>query len=226
MPNIYQQIMGQELGDVFWALVCEVHSLSRLYDDSWHLFGDGSENRVLMLNKAAPAFFHRVQITFERELMLGICRTTDPVSTGSKENLTVLRLEHLVEQKAVGSGKVVKVRAEAASIASDFARDWRNRWLAHKDLELSVEAPSATPLSAATLGKIDAALTAVDDVLKSVSSAFKSSDSGFRGITQFGGSASLIRVIDEGLRARDQSTARIQAGSATEDDLAHFHTKP
>lgn len=203
MPNIYQQIMGQELGDVFWALVCEVHSLSRLYDDSWHLFGDGSESRVLMLNKAAPAFFHRVQTTFERELMLGICRATDPARTGDKENLTVLRLECLVEQKAVGAGKLVKVRAEAASVASNFARDWRNRWLAHKDLELSVEAPSARPLSAATLGKIDVALTALDDVLKSVSSAFNGNSAGFRRITQYGGSASLIRVIDKGLRALD-----------------------
>lgn len=59
MANVYQQIMGQELGDIFWALVCEVHSLSRQYDDSGYLFGDGSENRVLTMNKAAPAFFHR-----------------------------------------------------------------------------------------------------------------------------------------------------------------------
>jgi hypothetical protein len=222
MPNIYQEIMGQELGDVFWALVCEVRSLSHLYDDSWHLFGDGSESRVLMLNKAAPAFFQRVQITFERELMLGICRITDPVRTGMKKNLTVLQLEQLLEQRPPESVKAVRVRAKAASDASTFARDWRNRWLAHKDLELSVEAPSARPLSAATLGKIDAALTAVDDVLKSVSSAFKRSDSGFRGNHGFGGSASLIQVIEEGLRARDQRTARIEAGSATEDDLAHF----
>ena len=222
MANPYKQIMGDELADVFWALGNEVHFLSRLYDDSRHLFGDGSENRVRMMNKAAPAFFHRVQITFERELMLGICRVTDPVSTGNKENLTVLRLDQMLEQCSVGLRKGVKVRAESARVASEFARDWRNRWLAHKDLELSVEAPSARPLSAATLGKIDVALTALDDVLKSVSTVFNGNGAGFRGITQYGGSASLIRVIDEGLRARDQRTARIQAGSATEDDLAHF----
>jgi len=171
-----------------------------------------------MLNKAAPAFFYRVQITFERELMLGVCRITDPVRTGKKENLTVLQLEQLLEQRPPELIKAVRVRAKAASDASAFARDWRNRWLAHKDLELSVEAPSAAPLLAATLGKIDAALTAVDDVLKSVSSAFKSSTSGFRGIAEFGGSTSLIRVIDEGLRARDQRTAQIQAGN----DLAYL----
>ena len=64
------------------------------------------------------------------------------------------------------------------------------------------------------------AIKALDDVLKSVLSAFKFDGAGYRGVTQFGGSSSLISVIDEGLRAREMRTDRIDAGLATEDDFA------
>lgn len=139
-----------------------------------------------------------------------------------KDNLTVNRLAGLVEKKLPGFGSRISDRADFAKAASDFARDWRNRWHAHKDLDLSIGSPLVKPLSDATLGKIDTALTAIDDVLKSVSSAFQGSSDGFRRIAEFGGSTSLIRVIDEGLRVLDQRTTRIQAGNATEDDLVHL----
>ena len=214
MPNqhmqFYENIMGQELSQVFWKLTNKFYNLSFLYDDCTHLFGEQSAARVDMLNKTAPAFFCRVQIVFEQELMLGICRATDPVKTGKSNNLTVLRLATLVEQSLIGKSDGIDILAKSARDASEFARDWRNKRIAHNDFELSINAPSAKLLPDATLGKIDISLAALDKVLVATLSAFDCQVGSFRGTKQFGGSASLISIIDDGLRGRDLRNAEFK----------------
>src|SRR5260221_2506744 len=218
MTNVFRKIIGQEIDDVFWALANQVTYLSSIYQDYHYLFGEGSETRVAMLNKAGSSFFSRVQTALEHELMLGLCRATDPTRTVSKENLTVIRLEPMLKKKSAALGLLVSVRAKRAEKATKFARDWRNRVLSHNDVELSIGLSSARPLSAATLGKIDHALTTLDEVLKAVLAAYGLDESNFREFTQWGGPFQLLAVVDEGLRAREQRMARIVAGQETDDD--------
>lgn len=174
------------------------------------------------MNKAASVFFHRVQITFDRKLILGIWRIAGPAKSAGKSNLTVHVLEPLLEAKLPGEGPNLSTLIDAVKRAASFTKDWRNRWLAHRDLDLSIGSPTVMSVSDATLGRINGALTAVDDVLKSVDRSCKGNSAGFRRIIGDCGSKSLIRVIDEGLRAREQRMARLQAGDATEDDVARL----
>ena len=44
--QFYEDIIGQELGQVFWNLTNKVCNLSLLYDDCAYLFGEQSEARV------------------------------------------------------------------------------------------------------------------------------------------------------------------------------------
>ena len=224
MTNPYTNVMGPDISNVFWALAGEVHALSFLYAECEYLYGDSSENRIAMLNRAAPVFFYRVQIVFEQELMLGICRVTDPAKSMGKDNLTVLRLPEMLDQRTAGMGTKIEIAANTACAAAGFARDWRNRWIAHNDLDLSLNSLPAKPLAVATLKSIDEAIDAIDVVLKSVLIAFGYQSAGFRNIPEHGGSNSLISILDEGLQARTLREARAEAETATEDDF-EFHTR-
>jgi AbiU2 len=202
MTNVFEQVMGVELGNIFTALTNELSALSAIYDDCIVLFGDGSEDRVALLNSAAPAFFGRTQRAFEHELILGIGRITDPVKSMGKDNLTINRLEELLLPLRPGSVDQLKAKVVAAQDACKFTKDPRNRWLAHRSLDLSTSDPNAKPLDSSTYGKIDSALTALDEVLIAVGLAFNGngvtfSAGGYRNLprSRDGGSRSLIRYL-------------------------------
>jgi hypothetical protein len=224
MIDVYEQLMGPDLGKIFSALGNELSTLSAIYDDCIFLFGDGNEDRLALLNDAAPAFFGRTQMTFERELMFGICRITDPVKSMGKDNLTVHRLEELVSPLKPGSVDELKAKVLASKGASEFAKDWRNRWLAHRALDLAISAPTATPLEISTFFKIDIVLTALDGVLQTVDKAFGGNGNGYRHISgsTFGGSGSLIRILKIGAHAKQMATARFESGNANEEDIALY----
>jgi|GEM_PF-6806088 len=135
-----------------------------------------------------------------------------------------MRLAKLVNIRVPGAGIQIDDFAKKAIGLADFARDWRNRWLSHTDYDLSINSSGTTALKTATLGKIDAALTAVDNTLKAVMSVHKYSSAGFRLISEYGAGPSLISVLGEGLRARDLRMERAQRGNATDEDMA-FHTR-
>jgi hypothetical protein len=56
----YRDVMGNELGEVFHHLMQEAAFLHLKWNEYLTLFGTGPE-RVDLLNKAAPGFFHLVQ---------------------------------------------------------------------------------------------------------------------------------------------------------------------
>ena len=196
--------MGTELGSVVFNLVEEIADLSILFSE-YKVLCESGEERVQLLNRAAPNFFHRIQILMERELILGIGRITDKeMSLGTIPNLTVRKLEKLVEAKLPGKGASVKTVSDSALAAASFVTDWRNRWLAHRDLELSVNPATARPLDRATLGKIDDALKALCSVMNSVFSTFGFTGKGLGDFpAPFGGASSLVKVIDKGMRVPD-----------------------
>ncbi|WP_373502255.1 hypothetical protein [Aestuariivirga sp.] len=222
----YQDIMGPELGLAYWELAGELFTLSNIYADCAYLFGEKSEDRVKLLNKTAPRFFRKVQLTFENELLLGLCRLTDPAQDRKKNNLSVKKLTELYNRGKPQADAHIESIAEKATRSADFARDWRNRWLAHKDYDLSLNNLSVSALEPATLGKIDAALAAVDDTLKAVMSAHKFSSAGFRNISDYGAAPSLASLLHEGLLARDLRNKRAESGNSTDEDLALLSYQP
>ena len=118
MRNIYEQKMGTELGSVVFNLVEEIADLSILFSE-YKVLCESGEERVQLLNRAAPNFFHRIQILMERELILGIGRITDKeMSLGTIPNLTVRKLEKLVEAKLPGKGASVKTVSDSALAAA------------------------------------------------------------------------------------------------------------
>ena len=126
--------MGDELGALYSALWQEL-AIAHLY---WHeyveLFGAKPE-RVDVINKAAPAFFRMLQDELWEMSLLYLARLTDAPHTfrhEDKSNLSIQALLPLTRDHIELNSKVSNLIQTAIGLTK-FARDWRNRRIAHRD---------------------------------------------------------------------------------------------
>lgn len=170
------------------------------------------------MNSAAPSFTGMIQDCLWQDVILHIARLTDKAKTAGRENLSLLRLceEVKVEElKASLSGLISQSEA-----TWEFSRDWRNRHIAHRDLELSLN--GAVPLKPASRKKVKDALEAIARVMNTVSKYYFDSETIFSSPTmKVNGAISLLYVIDRGLEAEKNRRDRVAAGNLTSDDLKH-----
>ena len=80
----YIELMGAELGDVYYALYNEVMWLHARWQEYTDLFAGGPD-RLKLLNAAAPFLFRLIQDDFLWATLLHLCRLTDPPEMGKKE---------------------------------------------------------------------------------------------------------------------------------------------
>lgn len=126
----YISTMGQELGANFCELYRELVELHVLWQQYRQLFGDSTDT-VQLLNRTAGLFFKIVQDELWDSVLLGVSRMTDPSSTGKKKNLTVLSLSPLITDSALRAE--VQDLCTKAVTAAEFAREHRNKRIAHQD---------------------------------------------------------------------------------------------
>jgi AbiU2 len=198
--------MGDELGKVYSALWQEVAWVHAKWSDFVTLFGTKA-SRVDLLNAAAPAFCRLAQDSIWENVLLHIARLTDPPATAKKQNLTIQRLPPLIDR--TNSRSLVDSKVRDALTTCSFARDWRNRHIAHSDLDLKVSA-TARPLEFASRQSVKLALTTLSDVLNCVATEYQDSTSRFEALD--GDALTLLYVIDDGLRAHEQRRQRLKDG--------------
>jgi hypothetical protein len=97
------------------------------------VFGTSKE-RIDFLNEAAPDFFASLQSTLWDDVLLHLCRLTDPAKSAGKPNLTLQCLPALISNPSLR--KNVEDLLEQAKEKTAFAREWRNRRLAHREFRL------------------------------------------------------------------------------------------
>jgi hypothetical protein len=149
--------MGERLGSIYDALWQEVARIHVKWEEYVTLFGTNPE-RIELMNRSAASFFLTVQDSLWEAVLLHIARLTDPPRSMGKSNLSLRSLAEEVSTSAIGLD-VAKLVAEA-STHSDFARDWRNRQFAHKDLALAL-GQQVEPLAHASRAAVKQALTAI-----------------------------------------------------------------
>lgn len=211
----YTKAMGDALGSLYYTLWREVAWLHLKWRECVELFGT-KESRIHLLNSAAPSFFRIVEDVLWDEILIHITRLTDPPAIGKRENLTIQRLTPLIDDPAA-SARVAALVSDAG-IASEFCRDWRNRRIAHMDLDLAINA-KAEPLQPASRQKIRLAIAAINDVLDAVSKHYLDTTNLFDWVGHPGGAVSLIYVIDDGVRADAERHARLESGKFHPDDI-------
>lgn len=209
-------VMGTELGAVYSELWQEVAWIHRNWAHYKELFGE-KPSRIDLLNEVAPSFFHTVQDALFETVLLHLTRLTDPAQSLGKSNLSLRQLDPLIFDEAVKL-RVSDLISKAVD-ATAFARDWRNRKLAHRDLDLALGQP-AKPLAPASRIAVKQALSAIVDVLNAVSAHYLDATTVF---DWPGGndSVALLFAIRDGLRAKDERLERLKAGEFRDDDLKH-----
>lgn len=113
----------------------------------------------------------------------------------------------------------IQALVEEAVQATTFAHDWRNRRLAHRDLDLA--------LGGAANALAPASRQAVRDVLAAIVNALNATAAHFFDATTLfdlpGGndSVALLYALRDGMRVEEQRIARLQSGHFTAEDVRH-----
>jgi hypothetical protein len=211
----YIALMGEQLGSEFYALFNETMWLIQRWNQYQILFATKPE-RVKLANDAAGLFFRLVQDSFFENTLLQLSRITDSPETGKKSNLTLRRLPSLMPDET--AQRAVSELVEDAHRKTEFARDWRNRRIAHSDLTLVMN-EGAEPLAPASCDDVNSALSTFGIVLNSVLKYFADSEILFEGFSAAGGAEALLYVMRDGIEAEKSRRQRLHDGEYSDADL-------
>ncbi|WP_440224828.1 hypothetical protein ACQQ2N_06215 [Dokdonella sp. MW10] len=167
----YISVMGQELGASFYELHRKLVELHVLWQQYRHLFGRDPDT-VHLLNRTSGLFFKIVQDELWDSVLLGVSRMTDPPTTGKKKNLTIQSLPPLITDTEL-RGEVQNL-CDKALTAADFAREHRNKRIAHQDRDY-LSNRNFVPLSGISRTSVEEMLAALRAVMNRLDLYFRDS---------------------------------------------------
>jgi hypothetical protein len=193
--------MGSDLGRRYHALWNELVWLNMKWREFETLFAHSGQ-RLELLNEVAPHYFWQQQITLWEDMLLGLARITDPPLSVKKTNLSIQALDKVVPDPVLA--QEVRDLAAAAVSSCGFARDWRNRRLAHNDLDLMLN-QAAVPLAAGNRKDVQDALEAIGRVLSRIHSFYEpNSEVVWAPLGVYGGADALVAYLERAVQAKDQ----------------------
>ncbi len=210
--------MGDPLGNQYSALWQEVALLYTNWAEYVELFGT-KPTRIELLNQAAPTFFRMIQDRLWETTVLHLARLTDTSNSlgrKDKQNLTIQNLPQLVTD-ATARAKVEALIAVALR-ETEFCRDWRNRYIAHRDLNLALDQPTV-PLADGSRKQVSSALKAIADVMNTVQAHYLNAETRFDLAARHNGAVTLLYLLDGGLKAKQAAEERLSNGEFSEEDL-------
>jgi hypothetical protein len=206
--------MGTELGELAHELSNEVTVIHWRWTQFEKLYGSGPE-RISILNRSAPLFFRIVQDVFFEDVLLAIARIVGSSKSAGRANLTIQRLAPLLKASPIHS--VIACKVIVVVNAAAFAVDWRNRRLAHRDLDLSLKR-AAQPLSGASRQQVKEVLSALRELMNELQDAYG------LGVTAYSQSVltwdadALLPVLQAGLLRQADRQASWDRGKMHDDD--------
>jgi hypothetical protein len=211
----YIEKMGQELGEFFHATSSELTWTHWRWKQYRILFGD-KPSRIDLLKEAAPLFFRIVHDVFFKDTLLAIARLVERPKSSGKRVLTVKRFPPLLADPNLK--EQVCTLIEKAKTSAGFAVDWRNRRLAHRDLDL-ILSESPEPLPPATREKVEESLSALRDVLNRIEVVYCKATTAYDFSSAPGDAEALLYVIRDGLLREKDRQARWARRELHDDDL-------
>ena len=139
-----------------------------------------------------------------RDILLAVSRITDPAQTGRKHNLILERLAIHIDQSTHPSLKaeIEHDLAEAKNRCS-FARDSRNRLIAHNDLSTILQG-QANSLPAIKKKEIEGSLQIICEIMNKVERYFEGIDTCFEVTEIDKGAGSLLACLRQAKAYREQ----------------------
>jgi hypothetical protein len=170
--------MPPEIDEIYYPLFNQVSHLHVQWNIFRQLYVSGPETFAL-LKWSANGFFAVIQHTLASEILLTICRLTDAKQSGSgkyvRDNLSLDRLIGRIDPQQFPDLKdEISKRLVAARDACAFARNVRNKLLAHSDLGTSLRDRAAVAAQTTTTN-IDASLRSIAYVLNAIPGHFDNS---------------------------------------------------
>ena len=210
----YCSVMGEELGTAYHLLWNHCAHLHIRWEEFLEMFGKNPEEFEVM-NAVAPGFFKSVQDISWESILLGLCRFADPAKVGQRKTLSLDALQNFAASKeVVGLSALI----EAARSKIKFAQDWRNRTIAHLDLEHAIDR-EAKPLAAASQMHVCEALAAIVAVLSAIDHRFTGRSLMFDGTSWNWGGTHLISELRLVTRLRREREERLLGGRGMADDF-------
>ena len=186
--------MGAPLGDLYFALYKEVVWLHLKWKDFRALFASSRE-KVDLLNRVAPDFFGNLQRMMFEDALMHLCRLTDPPQSMGHDNLTLQRLPNSIMVPALCNQ--VQSNVDVAKQQTQFARDWRNRALAHRELP---QPTGLQPLAPANLRSVEDALEKIRETMNCIEQHYQASLVNYAAsVEPLGGVESLLRHLKKSL---------------------------
>lgn len=199
--------LGTELGATLHELHQDMFWLHFKWQQYRELYGSRA-TRIELLNQSSPMFFRIIQDTLWDDTLIHLCRLTDPPGQGKRRALSIQRLPGLIADD--DTRKELQHRVAAALAATSFARDWRNRRIAHRDLAHAID-PEVEPLAAASRQAVETALSSLRDVFRFLSDRLRNTDVRFE-TDHVGDAVALLHVLRDGLTVRDEREQALLEG--------------
>jgi hypothetical protein len=197
--------MPTPLGDIHHWLHDELGWLHIKWSDFRRLYATGQE-RVDVLNTAAPAFFNQLERMMLEDVLLHLCRITDPVKSVGRDNLTIMRIPDAIPDLALRG--VVGPLVDNAKQKSQFARDWRNRRLAHQELP-ALQGQLAATLPPPSVQNIEDALAAIRKAMNHIERHYLNETVLYEhSMEALGGVEALIARLTKGIEAEKAERER------------------
>ena len=191
--------MGSALGELYDILYNQVAWVHIKWKEHRALFGTSKE-RIDFLNEAAPVFFASLQSTLWDDVLLHLCRLTDPEKSAGKPNLTIKCLPPLISDADLRL-KVERL-LKLANEKTAFARRWRNRRLAHREFPAAITADLES-LTPGSRHDVEEALSSIRSVLNCIEVHYmKSSVLYEHSIEALGGIDSLLKCLEKGVEEK------------------------
>lgn len=210
--------LGEECGQLYFELWKECVWLHTKWREYEALFED--KKRVEVLNRAAPFAFFMIQQVIVEDVVLHLARLTDPPRSRGKANLTVRSLPGLLDDSAVSTA--VRRKVEEVGKAVEFARERRNRRLAHLDID-TVRDQHPEPLKAVSSERINTALRLLAELLNEIEQAYLGSSVYYHdGMRPRGGAHNLVQKIAAGVYFLGDWNDRLRRGEADPRERRHW----
>lgn len=195
-----ESAMGPELGRVFYALYNEVVWLHAIWQEYRVLYGT-SEEQLQVVNRAAGFFFKIVQDELWDSVLLRIAKLTDPPESMGKTNLTVRALPPLLKDVALSNE--LSALAEICVQKAAFAREHRNKRIAHRDLLHATD--PAVSLGGVSRRNVEEMLESLRNVMNRMDAHYREMTVMYQDFVSTGGAQRLLYVLR---RAENGEVAR------------------
>lgn len=196
------EAMGETLGPVYDELYNDVLWLQTKWGQLRSLFLHSTERREL-LNESAPFLFAVLRGVLWEDILLHISRLTDRSSVAGHKNFSVDAVAGFVED----GGLAVKVReiADRAIESAAFARKYRDKTLAHSDLDHVLQ--NANPLSPVEPDEVEAVLSELRSLVNRIGDHYLHTEVAIEDVRAIGDAEALVARLYAARESRDSDSA-------------------